>query len=292
MIISASYRTDIPALYAPWFKARFEAGFCRVRNPYGGPDAQVPLRGAEVDGYVFWTRNLAPFWGELAAVKAAGLPFIISYTLTGLPKALEPGTIPEDAAIEQMKRAAGLYGPRTVVWRYDPIVFSSLTDWAWHKERFAGLAAALKGVVDESVISFCVPYAKSGRNLGKAAAAFDFEWQDPEPAAKQSLALDLAAIAADHGMRLSLCAQRQLLSVGVADAACVDLKRLSDLAGRPITARGPGHRGRECGCAASRDIGAYDSCTQGCAYCYANASPLAARKGHARHDPAGEYLLP
>ena len=36
MIISASYRTDIPAFYGDWFRARLRAGFCRVANPYSG----------------------------------------------------------------------------------------------------------------------------------------------------------------------------------------------------------------------------------------------------------------
>ena len=36
MIVSASYRTDIPAFYGDWFLKRLEAGVCRVVNPYGG----------------------------------------------------------------------------------------------------------------------------------------------------------------------------------------------------------------------------------------------------------------
>jgi len=32
-----------------------------------------------------------------------------------------------------------------------------------------------------------------------------------------------------------------------------------------------------CGCVASVDIGAYDSCSHGCLYCYANRSPEGAR---------------
>ncbi|MCB2102626.1 MAG: DUF1848 family protein, partial [Rhodobacterales bacterium] len=42
----------------------------------------------------------------------------------------------------------------------------------------------------------------------------------------------------------------------------------------------------------SRDIGAYDSCPHGCVYCYAVRSRDGARRRHARHDPAGEMLIP
>jgi hypothetical protein len=33
MIISASYRTDIPAFFGEWFMNRLRAGICKVVNP-------------------------------------------------------------------------------------------------------------------------------------------------------------------------------------------------------------------------------------------------------------------
>ncbi|HIJ38543.1 MAG TPA: DUF1848 family protein, partial [Rhodospirillaceae bacterium] len=44
MIVSASYRTDIPAFYSRWFINRFQAGYCMVANPYGGPPSRVSLQ--------------------------------------------------------------------------------------------------------------------------------------------------------------------------------------------------------------------------------------------------------
>ena len=45
-----------------------------------------------------------------------------------------------------------------------------------------------------------------------------------------------------------------------------------------------------CGCAASVDIGAYDSCLHGCAYCYANHGRAVDRLA-ALHDPDSPLLL-
>jgi len=42
MIISASYKTDIPAFYADWFINRLRAGFCQMTNPYGGQVHTIP----------------------------------------------------------------------------------------------------------------------------------------------------------------------------------------------------------------------------------------------------------
>ena len=74
MIVSASYRTDIPAFYADWFARRRAAGFCEVTNPYGGRPYRVPLAGPELDGFVFWTRNAARYPAEFARTRVFRLP--------------------------------------------------------------------------------------------------------------------------------------------------------------------------------------------------------------------------
>ena len=53
MIISASYKTDIPAFYGDWFITRLRLGHCRMRNPWGGQLYGVPLVPKSVDGFVF-----------------------------------------------------------------------------------------------------------------------------------------------------------------------------------------------------------------------------------------------
>lgn len=40
-----------------------------------------------------------------------------------------------------------------------------------------------------------------------------------------------------------------------------------------------------------RDIGAYDTCPNGCRYCYANQSPERARANFGQHDPAAPMLI-
>ena len=102
--------------------------------------------------------------------------------------------------------------------------------------------------------------------------------------------LDNRTVAAEHGLKASLCSQESLLAPGLQAARCVDAERLSRVAGRAIAARTKGNR-PGCLCAESRDIGAYDSCPHGCVYCYAVRSPDLAKRNHRRHDPAAESLL-
>lgn len=291
MIISASYKTDIPAFYGEWFVNRLGAGFCKMTNPYNGQTVHIDLSLAAVDGFVFWTRNIRPFLPALDEVRGRGWPFVVQYTITGYPRDIETCVVRPDAAIEHMHRLAAKFGRRVAVWRYDPILFSSLTPAQFHEENFARLGSLLQGATDEAVISFAQVYRKTQRNMDRAASQHEFSWHDPDDSAKRNLLTRLAAIAAGNGLKLSLCSQRQFLCDGVLDARCIDIRRLSDAAGRPIIAREKPHRA-ECGCFQSRDIGDYDTCPHGCVYCYAVRNRDLARQRYHGHDPSSEFLRP
>ena len=102
MIISASYKTDIPAFYGKWFLNRLEAGFCRMANPYNKNQRfVVSLRQEDVGGFVFWTKNIVPFIDGLDKVNELGFPFIVQYTINGYPRALESRVVDAARSIER-----------------------------------------------------------------------------------------------------------------------------------------------------------------------------------------------
>jgi hypothetical protein len=288
LIVSASYRTDIPAFYARWFLARLNAGFCRVANPYGGGAYGVSLLPGAVDGFVLWTRNLRPLLPDLDEVRRVA-PFVVQFTVTGYPRTLETSVIDGDEAVDQLRQVRRRFGPCAAVWRYDPIVFTSELDAAAHLAGFAALARALKGTVDEVVLSVMHPYQKTRRNLDRSAGQHGFLWRNPPAEEKRNLLEGLAAIALDYGMAPTLCSQPELLLPGLGEARCIDAQRLGDIAGRPVTTAESGNR-PGCRCALSRDIGAYDTCPHGCVYCYAVADRDRAVANFRGHDPAAEML--
>lgn len=289
MIISASYRTDIPAFYGEWFINRLNTGYCQVENPYSGAPYLVSLKREDVDGFVFWTKNAGPFMERLVQVHAQGYPFIVQYSINAYPRELEFSVVEAKRSVEHMHILAGKYGPRVPVWRYDPIVLTSLTPVDFHITNFRRLAQALEGVTDEVVISFAQIYQKTRRNMTWAAHEFGFDWHDPDDETKRALAVELAFIASEHGMQLSVCSQKAYVPADGTEAHCIDVKRLSDVAGREIRARLKGNR-PECGCFISRDIGGYDTCPHGCVYCYAVQNRALAQTRYHEHDPAGEFL--
>ena len=108
MIISASYRTDIPAFYGDWFMRRLAAGSCQAVNPWNRKPYTVSLKREDVDGFVLWTRNNAPFAGYLLAI-AESAPFYVQYTVTGYPHALERSVVTTERAIAHMRNTTRIF---------------------------------------------------------------------------------------------------------------------------------------------------------------------------------------
>lgn len=291
MIISASYKTDIPTFYGEWFMNRLRAGYCKMVNPYNRRVIRVSLQPETVEGIVFWTKNVGPFVKHLPEIKRRGFPFILQHTINAYPRALEQAVVDPSKAVEHFRQTSATFGPRVCVWRYDTIVNSSLTPREYHVETFSRLAKALEGATDEVVISFAHIYRKTLRNMEMAANEQGFTWSDPADEWKKKLAAELASIAAGHGIRLAVCSQPQFIMPGCYEARCVDADRLADVIGRPVKACLKGNR-KECGCFESRDIGEYDTCPHGCVYCYAVQNQALAKSRYKQHDPLCESLFP
>lgn len=292
MIVSASYKTDIPAFYSQWFRNRLRAGYCRMVNPHNAKQHyKVGLRPETgASGFVFWTKNIAPFFDSLLDVQSMGLPFIVNYTVNAYPRALETRVVEPSKSIEAIKRLANDFGPKVVVWRYDPIIVSSLTPAEHHAQKFEELANQLRGSTDEVVVSFVQLYKKTLRNMKASADERGFRWTDPDTDAKKSLLTDLVAIAETNGMRLSICTQPELMVPGAKEARCIDADRLSAVGSSRIQAKLQGMR-MGCGCFQSKDIGDYDTCPHGCVYCYAVNNRELALKRYKEHDPESEFLF-
>jgi hypothetical protein len=207
MIISASYKTDIPAFYGHWFVNRLRAGYCMMRNPLNRREIRVSLLPKDVDGIVFWTKNFRPFMKFVDAVEATGIPFIVQYTINGYPKSLENHVVDWKKSVETAKALTERFGPRCVVWRYDTIIFSIETPVGFHRENFQRIADALHGISDEVVISFMQLYAKTARNMDRMAQESANPWKDPPLEFKRDFAQELFRLAADRKMVLTVCSR-------------------------------------------------------------------------------------
>ncbi len=100
----------------------------------------------------------------------------------------------------------------------------------------------------------------------------------------------MAGIAGECGITLYACCEDALVMGKVQKAHCIDGDLLAELfPDRPLVAQSKPTRA-QCGCVASRDIGAYDTCPYGCVYCYANRGQDVALARFQSHNPAEDIL--
>ncbi len=104
MIVSASYKTDIPAFYGEWFRNRLRAGFCTMSNPYNRNQvSRVSLSPQDLDGLGFRTKNLGQVFDGLAEVGEREIPFIVQYTINGYPRSLESRVVQAEKSVDHFR---------------------------------------------------------------------------------------------------------------------------------------------------------------------------------------------
>jgi hypothetical protein len=301
-IISASRRSDIPAFYSRWLLRRLEEGVCDWIHPFTGRVERVSLRPEDCLALILWTRNPAPLLPALGDLDAAGHLTCFQVTLTGYPEVLESHSPGLEASLRRLRDLAERVGPERVTWRYDPIVSSSCTPAAFHLERFAAIARGIQGTVRHVTFSFVDAYGKTRRNFERLSREQGVRFFEPSPDERRNLVLRLRDTATRHGMQLTACCEDDLLEEGVMagveqgvkqgvkKAHCIDgdlIRELRTDVSEPLRRR---PTRRQCGCTESVDIGAYDTCIFGCAYCYATQSRGAALTRLREHDPTDTLL--
>jgi len=286
VIVSASRRTDIPAAYADWFFRRLQEGFVLVRNPRNPRQvSRIPLAPEAVDGFVFWTKNPVPMLDRLDLLREYAYYF--QCTLTPYGAEIEPN-IPSkgDVMLPAIRRLSDEIGPDRVIWRYDPIFLSGQYTVEAHLLAFERMAKYLRGYTRRCTVSFMDDYRNTRSQMASAGA------RETTPEEREQICRAFSAIARAEGMAPEACAEPHDLSgFGIGRARCVDARILESQLGRPLPARKDPNQRPECGCAQSADIGAYNTCPNGCRYCYANYSPKLMAMNRARHNPLSPFLI-
>jgi hypothetical protein len=285
MIISVSRRCDIPRFRFDWFLERLEAGYVDVTNPYNAAQVKrISLNPTDAEFFVFWTRDPRSLLREPSRLEE--YPFYVMITLTGYPEILEPNIPPRDEIIGAMVELARRWGRKRVIWRYDPILLTSITDVEFHCENFMNLAGHLTGVVERVIISIYDEYAGSKRRLlamekNGLCQTFPHYRQDGSLLPQITELLEkLARIARGAEIEMQHCAEKDdLLNLGIVAGACIDRELIDEIlkSKKPFpheklflnTAGRDKNQRPLCRCAPSVDIGSYGSCPAACAYCYA-----------------------
>lgn len=285
MIISASRRTDIPTYYSEWFYNRIKEKYVLVRNPMNIHQvSKINLSPDVVDGIVFWTKNPAPMMDRLNELEEYNYYF--QFTLNSYGKEVEPN-IPfkNDILLSTFQRLSDKIGVDKVVWRYDPIFLNKNYTIDYHIEYFEKLAMRLKDYTCKCTISFIDLYRNTARNV-KGLELSEMTFSD-----KRRLAQELSKIALGYGLKIDTCAEDiNLEEFNITHARCIDDKRIEKIAGFSLNIEKDKNQRLECGCVASIDIGMYNTCRNGCKYCYANYSSNTVNSNFKSHDPNSQLI--
>lgn len=286
MIISASRRTDIPAYYSDWFLNRLQEGFVCVRNPMNAHQiSRIKLSNDVLDGIVFWTKNPLQILKKLKLLN--DYAYYFQCTITPYDKDLEPN-IPSkrDVIIPAVKQLANHIGAKRVIWRYDPIIISDRFTLEYHCEKFEEMAKLMRGSVRKCTISFVDFYQNAMRNSAKIGL------RDITNQQMREIAQKLSEIALAYGIKIDTCAEQIDLSMyGIDHAHCIDQVIFEEILDCTLNIGKDKNQRQECGCVASIDVGVYNTCPNGCLYCYANFCPSVVKSSSEKHNPESSLLI-
>ena len=284
MIINTGGRTDTVQYYSDWLLRRFAEGYVLSRNPLF-PDkvTRYELTPDKVDCVVFCSKNYKPILPRLRELTDR-FPAYFYYTITAYGKDVEPGVPSIEESIETLKELSALVGKERVAWRYDPVLLTREYTIRRHLDTFPWMARELAPYIDRCIFSFVEMYKKLETNMPEIIPMSETE--------RDALARGLGAAAAKLGMVIQTCGTNgDYTRYGIQASGCITLSILGKA--NHMEFRNLKHKGmREgCHCMESRDIGAYDTCLNGCKYCYANKNPRKAFENYEYHDPASPLLL-
>lgn len=280
MIISASRRTDIPALYPEWFMNRLREHVVMVPNPYNRRKiSRIRLHPDTVDCIVFWTKNPEPMIPYLREIDEMGYQYYFQMTITDYGEDLEPGVPSTEESMATFLLLSEMIGKNRIDWRFDPILLTEKYSLSYHASYFETMCQWLHNATDRCIISFVDLY-REGRYP-------ELEQEEIEKAAEV-----LSKIASEYRLPLYTCAEKTDLSrYGIHHGACIDKNKMKDVIGYKLDVKKDTGQRPHCRCVESVDIGMYDTCINGCKYCYASGSEESVRKKYAQHDPESPLLI-
>lgn len=284
MIINTGGRTDTVQYYSEWLLKRFSEGYVLSRNPlFPNKVTRYELTTDKVDCVVFCSKNYKPILPRLHEIMDKFNTYF-HYTITAYGKDIEPGVPDIDESMDTLIQLSEIVGKQRIAWRYDPVLLTENYTINRHFETFEHMAKKLSPYIDRCIFSFVEMYKKLETNMPELMMMSENDMD--------ILAKGLGEIAEKYGIFIQTCGTNGDFSrYGIHSSGCMTLDILGGANG--VAFKNLKHKGTRqgCHCIESRDIGAYDTCMNGCKYCYANKNTRKAFENYKLHDPDSPLLL-
>lgn len=282
MILNVSGRTDIVAFYTPWFINRLKEGYVDVKNPFN-PKLISRINFEDVDAIMFCTKNPLPILPYLEKIEK---PKIFHITLTPYLKDIEPNLPPKTEIIEGIKRVSQIVGKDKTYVRYDPIFINDKYKIDYHIKMFERMCKSLDGYIEHIIISFLDDY----KNVRKNKKILNPQTLTKEDYKK--IGENFARIAKTHHMTVQTCFEEEnLVEYGFIQEDCLGIELAKKLTGKEKHKKWKARAGGKCNCVEMVDIGAYNTCSHFCKYCYANYDENQVQRNQQKHNKNSSLLI-
>lgn len=279
MILMVSGRTDIVAFYTPWLLKRYKEGYVDVRNPFN--DQLVSrIYFKDVDAIMFCTKNPLPIIKYLKNIEK---PILFHITITPYLKDIEPNLPSKKEIINSIKEVSKIVGKEFTYVRYDPIFINNKYTIDYHIKMFDRMCQELQGYIKHIIISFLDDYKNVRKNI-KIINPKSLTKEDYKKIGK-----NFSDIATKYAMTVQTCYEEEnLLEYGFIKGECLSRELAWKLTGKTNFKK---WKARHCNCVEMVDIGAYNTCSHFCKYCYANYDEEQVNKNRKNHNPNSSLLI-
>ena len=284
MILNTGARTDTVQYFSEWLLRRFEEGVVYARNPlFPNNVTKYELSPDKIDAVLFCSKNYAPIIPRIREITDKYRTYF-HYTITAYGKDIEPGVPSIEESMQTLIKLSEIVGKRRIAWRYDPVLLTDRYTIETHFQTFDSMAKILAPYIDRCIFSFVEVYKKLKTNMP--------ELKEIKNEDKETLAKGLGEIASKYGIHLQTCGTNGDYSkYGIYSSGCATLEILGKANNCEFKALKHSGMRQGCHCIESRDIGEYDTCLNGCRYCYANKDHKKALENYKYHDPLSPIIL-
>lgn len=284
MIINTGSRTDTVQYYSDWLLKRFKEGFVYSRNPlFPNIVTKYELNPNILDCVVFCSKNYEPILDRLTEITDKFNTYF-HYTITAYGRDIEPNVPTIDESIETLIKLSKIVGKQRIAWRYDPILLTKKYTKQVHYNTFNYMSKRLSPHIDRCIFSFVDMYKKLETNMPEIIILNNND--------KIEIAKNIGSIAKKHNMIIQTCATiEDFKQFGILQSGCMTSEILGNA--NNITFKKVRHSGNRqgCKCIENRNIGDYDTCPNGCKYCYANKNPQITQENYKKHNPNDLMIL-
>lgn len=284
MIINVGARSDIVNYYSKWLLNRLNEGYAYSRNPlFKNNVSKLSLKPEDVDCLIFCSKNYKPILENMEEINKK-YRILCHYTITAYGKDVEPNVPDIDESIKTLIELSQIIGKQKIIWRYDPVLLTENYTIEKHFETFEYIAKHISKHVQRCIFSFVEMYKKLDKNMPDIIPLTDDD--------KLELVDGLAKISKKYNLYTQTCgSDEDYEKRGIHLSGCITseiLEEANNIEYKQSKAK-PLRKG--CHCLPNRDIGAYDTCLNGCKYCYANKNPELARNNLKLHDENSPLLI-